>query len=134
LRIGLETEAAALAAKRRSDDQVARMNALVEAIARAARTGDDAVDPDFEFHLCVAEASRNHYFADLLRHLGRTIIPRTRINSAALARKDRSEYLQQVNREHRDVVRAISRGDSDAARAAMRTHLANSWERLRALR
>ena len=38
LRISLETEAAALAAKRRSDAQLARMEALLETIARAART------------------------------------------------------------------------------------------------
>ena len=134
LRISLETEAAALAAKRRSDPQLSRMDALLASIARAARTGGDAADADFEFHLCVAEASGNHYFPDLLRHLGRGVIPRTRIDSASLARLDRAEYLHEVNREHGDVLRAIAGGDSDAARAAMRTHLVNSRERLRSLR
>ena len=133
-RVSLETEAAALAAKHRSDAQVTRMDALLDAITGAARSGDDAADSDFEFHLCVAESTRNHYFPDLLRHLGRSIIPRTRIDSAALARLDRAEYLEQVNREHRDIYRAIARGDSDAARAAMRTHLTNSRERLRTAR
>jgi DNA-binding FadR family transcriptional regulator len=51
-----------------------------------------------------------------------------------VARLDRAEYLEQVNREHRDIYRAIARGDPDAARAAMRTHLTNSRERLRAAR
>ncbi|CAG0966281.1 HTH-type transcriptional regulator LutR [Burkholderiales bacterium] len=133
LRISLETEAAALAAKRRTGAQVGRMDELLDAIARAADAGGDAADPDFAFHLCVAEASGNHFFPDLIRHLGRAIIPRTRIDSAAVARLDRAEYLAQVNREHRDVYRAIERGDSDAARAAMRTHLSNSRERLRAV-
>jgi DNA-binding FadR family transcriptional regulator len=36
-----------------------------------------------------------------------------------------------VGREHEDVYDAIARRDPDAARAAMRTHLANSRERLR---
>ena len=134
LRISLETEAAALAAKRRSDAQLARLEALLETITRAARTGGDAADADFEFHLCVAEAAGNHYFSDLMRHLGRAIIPRTRVDSASAAKLDRAEYVREVNREHGDVLRAIVHGDSDAARAAMRTHLVNSRERLRALR
>ena len=132
LRISLETEAAALAAKRRSDEQLARMEALLEAIGRSATGGGDAADSDFEFHLCVAESSGNHFFLDLMRHLGRSIIPRTRIDSAGLAKRDRAEYVREVNREHGDVLRAIANGDSDAARAAMRTHLVNSRERLRA--
>ncbi len=45
------------------------MDALLKSISRAAKVGD-AADADFEFHLCVAEASGNHYFPDLLRHLG----------------------------------------------------------------
>ena len=133
LRISLETEAAALAAKRASQAQVARLRELLDAIESAARTGDDAADPDFEFHLTVAEATHNHFFPDLLRHLGRAIIPRTRIDTSAAAHQERGDYLRAVNREHQDIFRAIARSDSDAARAAMRTHLANSRERLRQL-
>jgi GntR family transcriptional regulator, transcriptional repressor for pyruvate dehydrogenase complex len=134
LRISLETEAAALAAKRASPAQVDRLRALLETIESAAQTGGDAADPDFEFHLTVAESTGNHFFSDLLRHLGRAIIPRTRIDSSAAAHQERGDYLRAVNREHQDIFRAIARNDSDAARAAMRTHLANSRERLRALK
>lgn len=134
LRISLETEAASLAAKRRTDAHVQLLEKLVEAIAATAETGGDAADADFEFHLTVATASGNHFFPDLLRHLGRAIIPRTRIDSPGIAHQGRADYLRQVNHEHRDVFRAIARQDADAARAAMRTHLANSRERLRALR
>jgi DNA-binding FadR family transcriptional regulator len=134
LRISLETEAAALAAKRASAAQIARLRALLAAIETAAQTGDDAADPDFEFHLTVAESTGNHFFPDLLRHLGRAIIPRTRIDTSAAAHQDRGDYVRTVNREHQDIFRAIARSDSDAARAAMRTHLANSRERLRQLR
>jgi DNA-binding FadR family transcriptional regulator len=134
LRISLETEAAALAAKRASEGQLQRLGAILESMHTAERDGSDAVDADFEFHLAVAEATRNHYFPDLMRHLGRSIIPRTRIDSPAVAQLDRAEYLRTVNREHQDIFRAIARGDPDAARAAMRTHLANSRERLRQLR
>jgi GntR family transcriptional regulator, transcriptional repressor for pyruvate dehydrogenase complex len=130
-RISLETEAAALAAQRRSDAHLARLDALLATIEDAAANGSDAADADFEFHLTVADATRNHFFSDLLQHLGRAIIPRTRIDSPAIAHEAREDYLRRVNREHQAIRRAIARGDSDAARAAMRTHLSNSRERLR---
>ena len=108
---------------------------LLQAIEAAAESGgNDATDADFAFHLTVAEATGNHFFPELLRHLGRAIIPRTRIDSPAVAREARADYLRRVNREHHDIQQAIASGDSDAARAAMRTHLSNSRERLRQLR
>jgi GntR family transcriptional repressor for pyruvate dehydrogenase complex len=39
--------------------------------------------------------------------------------------------MERVSREHDDILNAIARQDPDAARAAMRTHLSNSRERLR---
>jgi GntR family transcriptional repressor for pyruvate dehydrogenase complex len=59
------------------------------------------------------------------------IIPRTRLNTARLAQEHKLEYLRRVNREHQDIYDAIARADPEAARAAMRTHLANSRERLK---
>ena len=36
-----------------------------------------------------------------------------------------------MNREHEDIYGAISRGDADGARAAMRNHIGNGRERLK---
>jgi DNA-binding GntR family transcriptional regulator len=33
-----------------------------------------AVSADFQFHLRIAQASGNHYFADIINHLGTSII------------------------------------------------------------
>lgn len=132
LRISLETEAAGLAAVRRTDAQVLQMRGILDEFAAHIRkkTGN-AVVSDVAFHLLVATATGNRYFHDILKQLGRTIIPRTRIDSAALADDDRTRYLERVHVEHEDIYNAIARKDPDAARAAMRTHLANSRERLR---
>jgi DNA-binding FadR family transcriptional regulator len=46
---------------------------------------------------------------------------------------ERQAYLRRVNAEHESIVDAIARQDPEAARAAMRTHLANSRERRRRL-
>jgi len=130
LRIALEAEAAALAAARRTDAHLAEMRRALDAFAHGIDESSDAVNPDFEFHLQVALASGNRHFADLMSHLGTLVIPRARLNTARLAHEERSEYLRRVGREHEDIYAAIARGDAEAARAAMRTHLANSRERL----
>ena len=44
---------------------------------------------------------------------------------------ERREYLRRVNAEHESILDAIAMQDGEAARAAMRTHLANSRERRR---
>ncbi|WP_454688455.1 FadR/GntR family transcriptional regulator [Achromobacter aloeverae] len=131
LRICLESEAAGLAAARRTDEQLAQMREALDQFRAALVPGGDTVTPDFRFHLLVAEATQNKYFADLMSHLGAAIIPRTRINSAKLAHEDRASYLARVNLEHEDIYEAIRRQDAESARAAMRTHLSNSRERLR---
>ena len=126
LRISLETESAGLAAQRRSDAQLAEMRAALDAFEANAGGAGDAVSPDFRFHLAIAHATGNRYFADIMSHLGATVIPRTRINSPRLAREDLPQYLRRVNREHEEIYQAIARRDGESARAAMRVHLTNS--------
>jgi DNA-binding FadR family transcriptional regulator len=131
LRIGLETEAAGLAAARRTEAQLAEVRAALAALQQAARRGEDTVELDQRFHLAIAEASGNEYFRAILQHLGANIIPRARINSARLTHADPAAYIEQVGREHEQLVDAIARGDAESARAAMRLHIGNSRERLR---
>jgi DNA-binding FadR family transcriptional regulator len=131
LRIGLETEAAGLAASRRSDAQLHEVRAALGALQQAARCGEDTAEFDQRFHLAIARASGNDYFSAILQHLGANIIPRARINSARLTHADPAAYMEQVGREHEQIVDAIARGDAESARAAMRLHIGNSRERLR---
>ena len=130
LRISLETESAGLAATRRTDEQLTAMREALDDFERNVAVAGDTVAPDFRFHLEIAQATGNPYFADIMSHLGTTIIPRTRIT--AIRNYDRrGEYLTRVNREHEEIYAAIARRDPDSARAAMRIHLTNSRERLR---
>ncbi|THC45353.1 FadR/GntR family transcriptional regulator [Massilia sp. Mn16-1_5] len=130
LRISLETEAAGLAAARRSDEQLAQLRAALDSFEASARAGEPTVAPDLAFHLQLAQASGNRYFHDILSHLGTNIIPRARLNSAQIARDDPAQYLERVIGEHEAIYGAIARGDAEAARKAMRTHLSNSRKRL----
>ena len=131
LRIGLETEAAALAASRRTPANLAALRKALKAVSQGVEAGRDAVAADFEFHLEVARATQNSHFAELMATLGSQIIPRARLAGSEPLSEERRLYLRRVNGEHESIFEAIANRDPEAARAAMRTHLANSRERRR---
>ena len=131
LRIGVETEAAALASLRRQAVHLQAMRLALDAFERAVEEGGDAVAADFLFHSEVARATQNEHFASVMATLGAAIIPRARLGIAGAADDARRDYLRKVNAEHESIFDAITAQDAEAARAAMRTHLANSRERRR---
>ena len=131
LRIGVETEAAGLAAQRRSDTNLEAMRQALNAFTQAVEQGGDAVGADFRFHLEITRSTQNAHFESLVQTLGTAIIPRARLDPSAASVDERQAYLRRVNAEHGSILDAIAGRDSEAARAAMRTHLANSRERRR---
>lgn len=131
LRISLESECASLAAQRATPDDLAALRRALDAISAAAKSGGETATLDYAFHLQIAKATGNRYFVDIMAQLGTTLIPRTRLNSASFAEDDADRYAARLGQEHEDIYEAIARRDQEAARAAMRTHLAKSRERLR---
>ena len=130
-RISIETEAAALAAVRRTPENLTELQAALLEFNNAIDEGRDAVTADHRFHQEIARATQNHHFTDLMNSLGAGVIPRARISSILSTDPERVSYLKRVNQEHESIYNAIADQDVEAARAAMRTHLANSRERLR---
>lgn len=131
-RIGVETEAAALAARNRTDRQ---LKAVFNALEEFTASGDHpahAMKSDYEFHKAIAAASGNPFYSDCLASLGQTMIamPRTRLMTGVehYAR----DHFEQVVHEHESIYAAIAEGDEPSSSAAMRSHLANSRRRLRA--
>ena len=131
LRIGIETESASLAASRRTDQDLASMRQALDAFARALSGGHDAVGPDFQFHLEIARATHNEHYVRLMETLGTSSIPRSRLESKTALSDEQRRYLDRVAGEHENIFNAIAAQDAQAARAAMRVHLANSLERRR---
>lgn len=126
-RSAVETEAAGLAARRRTGAQLAQIAAALAAFDAASDDPAAAVEADFAFHLRIARASGNPHFASVLESLGTTAlaIPRARLHS-----EPRS--FRRVYDEHAAVHAAIAAGDPLTASAAMRMHLAGSAGRIRA--
>jgi DNA-binding FadR family transcriptional regulator len=131
LRTSIESDAAALAAMRRSDEQLREMRLALDDFEGHLTDVGETVAPDFRFHSAISQATGNRYFVELMSQLGIAVIPRTRVSSSWLIAEQRAPYLLKVNQEHEDIYAAIARRDSEAARAAMRIHLTNSRERQR---
>jgi GntR family transcriptional repressor for pyruvate dehydrogenase complex len=131
LRIGLETEAAALAAIRRTEENLEKMRLALSAFKEAIEAGQNAVQADFQFHTEIALATQNSHFIQFMALLGERVIPRSRLTPPNDVSPARQAYLQRVHQEHESIFNAILNQDVDAARAASRTHLSNSRERLR---
>jgi DNA-binding FadR family transcriptional regulator len=127
LRRLLEIEATAVAARRRDDDDLARMEAAIEAL-RGERAFDEArIEADAQFHRAIGQATRNLYLGMIVDYLASRIKDTVR----AIGRAHRPEDLIRVTiAEHERVLSAIRAGDAAAARAAMGEHILGAARRL----
>ena len=129
-RLGVESEAAFLAAASRSIEAAEQVRVALEAFSAAGP--DEAVEADFTFHRSIAAATGNRFYLDLVDSLGPMMImlPRTRL-PAEFSLTD-AAHVERVRREHDNVADAVLAGDPETARAAMRVHLGNTRARLQA--
>jgi GntR family transcriptional repressor for pyruvate dehydrogenase complex len=127
LRISLESQAAGLAAARRSEEHLVEMRRALATYEENIATGRDTIEPDFDFHLRIANATGNRYFADIMSRLGTATITRSRLR---LATSDLTAYLRGIHGQHEAVYRAILSRDPEAAQTMMRVHLTASREEL----
>ncbi|MFD1746239.1 FadR/GntR family transcriptional regulator [Rhizobium helianthi] len=132
LRTAVEVEAAGLAALRRSPAQEEVIFEKHYAVQACFEAGKPTSEADFALHLAIAEATNNTRFRDFLAMIGKNIIPRAALRDEDKD-TDQEAYIKLLNDEHNAIVMAISAGDEDGAREAMRRHLKGSQSRYRAL-
>lgn len=141
LRLSLEPEAAALAAQRRTPEQLAAMEQALDDFDTQHTTGEATAEADYRFHELLAQATGNEYFSHVLRALSSATIPRqaaTRRASSGARPARFGESSPELRpgkeitaQEHWAVLEAVRRGDAAGARAAMFMHLNNSRERMK---
>lgn len=128
VRSGLESEMAALAAGRRTDEQNAKIQRALRRIDDAVADGGDGVAEDMAFHSAIAEAADNPLMTSLLEFIGRAlhdVIKITRTNEAR-----RADFFKQVEAEHAAIADAIARKDVEGARLAALRHMQASIARI----
>lgn len=127
LRSALEIEAAGLAAIRRTKPLLARIEQALGKMTGAEKMLDEGIDADLDFHRAVAEAAGNEYLVTFLTYLGhqmRETILTARENHGL------ETVVELTIAEHQRIFEALSAGDPDAARDAMRTHVKGAAKRL----
>lgn len=123
----LEVEAAALAAKRRTRDDLTAMKEALVTMRDAPYGSVMWLKTDLEFHKTVAAATGNPYMVQFLTFVSE----RVRESILASGNQQRSEDLAAVTLgEHQRIMDAIEAGDSDEARDAMRAHLHGAASRV----
>jgi GntR family transcriptional repressor for pyruvate dehydrogenase complex len=128
LRQSLEGEIAALAAKRRTREQMAAIRRALKKIETDEQAGGDGVEADLAFHRRIAEAAGNPHFLALIEFLLNFLIESTR--TARSCKEGRDTFLQEVREEHQRIAEAISRRDSEATHLAARRHMELASRRL----
>jgi GntR family hexuronate regulon transcriptional repressor len=127
-RLIFEGEAAALAASQITDEELAEIERLVEAIAQENLEAGGTERSDRDFHLTIARATRNTAIYNAIEHLWE--LRSTSPEAALLHEKARTANIKPVVDEHTAVLTALRNRDPSAARAAMRAHLSQVLDSL----
>jgi GntR family transcriptional regulator, transcriptional repressor for pyruvate dehydrogenase complex len=125
-RLEVEPAAAALAAGKRSGEDVARLRQL---LSMAQDTSDDAefTNLDAQFHLAIVEAGRNRFLRDVVVQV------RLAIADAILVLPETPLWQDKSRREHERILQAIDARDASAARSAMAAHVGHTARSISAL-
>lgn len=127
LRRSVEIESAGLAAERRSDTQMRTIQQAFYKLQTAFEEEESDIGlEDFSFHLAIAEATNNTYFADFLVYLRDQITQGLGVKYKHSKAIENREYRRLTLREHADLLQSIEERDSEQARQLMREHLTNA--------
>lgn len=114
----IEVKLAALAAERRTTEDLAEIDAALEAMAREIDRGDRGVGGDERFHGAITQAAHSGVLSQMMDFLSERI-RETRIES--LGQPGRPQVSLEA---HRAIAEGIRRGDPREAAAAMERHIA----------
>ena len=119
----LDGLAARLAAPRISEDDVARLRLLVDAMDNALTAGhsDQLVQMNVRFHEIIFDAAGNVWLTEIGRSLHDFV---RRLSTDAY--RDREPQLASIVDEHRAIVDALARNDAKAASQIAILHMANA--------
>lgn len=116
-RQALEVKLAELAAERRTEPDLAAIDAALDHMRAELHAGERGVEGDERFHAAITEAARSRLLSRMMNEL------------APMIRETRLESLSQPGRPqdslagHEQIASAIRLGDPDMAAEAMRRHL-----------
>lgn len=114
----LEVEMVALAAARRTSEQLEKLHQICEQMRTGSNTAKEMAELDFQLHVTLADATQNDLFKVLLAPL----INQLR-DQIILTWEDFPRPVNEVFDQHESIVSAVENGDAEAAGQAMLRHL-----------
>ena len=122
----LEVEIAGLAAERRTDADIAAMDANMAEAAQVGDSRDGWLGNDMAFHALLAQATKNILFSLLLDSLADILTSVRRMSFDVPGASARTQHY------HGAVLEQVRRGDPEGARQTMHDHLHEAEETMRA--
>lgn len=113
----LEVETAALAAERRTEEDMARMRSALEEMRRGMDSRDRYVGADIRFHLAVVAASGNRMASHMMQAI------REVMHRAFASIYEIPGSPQRSSEQHAAIFEAVAAGRPDEARDRMREHI-----------
>ncbi|MEA2526432.1 MAG: GntR family transcriptional regulator, transcriptional repressor for pyruvate dehydrogenase complex [Thermomicrobiales bacterium] len=120
----IEIDIAELAALRRTDDDLADLERIIQRMERSSNDYTAFVEADVAFHLRLAEAARNSVLRDI--HSSIQALLRAWIGRVISA----ADSTLPSFREHLPILEAVRRGDPERAKRAMEAHMVSAAGRL----
>jgi len=121
VRLGLECNAVALAARRATDDDVRELDKSLAEMAADIAEGRLGTDADVSFHMAIAYASKNTVQVHIMRSFYNLLFYGIKENLLRLYSSP--EDLKRIILQHTAIVEAIRRHDPEAAFDAMKNHI-----------
>lgn len=129
VRVALEADMAARAARFREDADLARMHALLDEMAAQLDAPERFLVTDIRFHDALMTASGNRLSRAVVRAIHSQARASTRYNG-----EPRRSDLEMTHRGHLALLDRIAAQDADGAAAAMREHILGTWAERKAQR
>jgi GntR family transcriptional repressor for pyruvate dehydrogenase complex len=128
-RVGIDGEAAYIAAVRQDTHDTDEIARTLDALENIVKQGSVGAIADYDFHYAVSRATGNPFFISAISLLRPHIDFGMNLARSLSLRKPRSR-VRHVQDEHAQVYAAIRDGDGKKAREAMRHHIENARMRL----
>ncbi len=122
VRLILETRSAALAAERRTEDDLAELESAVRVMQDEIAAGDVGIRGDHMFHSAVSKASHNNFLL-LLSELLEEMVEDTRLQTLSLP-----GVPELALQDHTEALAAIQERDVDLSARVMSKHLTRAYE------
>ena len=118
VRLMIEPEIAAYAAKNASDEEIKELFELCDEVEKIYRSGENHVRKDIELHTMIAQCSKNRVVEILVPLIDSAV--------HTFANVTHRELMEETIETHRAIVNAIAAHDQVGARCAMVMHLTNN--------